>query len=87
MSDGIDKVAHSGEKFQGDIVLNPEQYKVIAENKPRGRNLELIKYWTRENDVVPIPYIIAACDYSAQERANLARAIEEYKNKTCIRFK
>ena len=85
LSEGIDKVAHSGEKFQDDIVLTPDQYKVIAENKPRGRNLNLIKHWTRENNVVTIPYIIAVCDYTADERSNLARAIEEYKNKTCIR--
>ena len=85
LSEGLDNVAHNGEKFQGDIVLTPEQYEVIAENKPRGRNLELIKHWTKENNVVTIPYILAACDYTADERSNLARAIEEYKNKTCIR--
>ena len=87
LSEGLDNVAHNGEKYQGDIVLTPEQYRVIAENKPRGRNLNLIKHWTQENNVVTIPYIIAACDYTADERSNLARAIEEYKNKTCIRYK
>ena len=90
VSDGHDPVSNAVENgagnYQGDIQLSPEQYAVIAEGKPAGRNLNLIRWWTQENNLVTIPYIITACDYSTYEKARLARAIEEYQNKTCIRY-
>ena len=72
--------------YQGDIKLTPEQYEVIVEGKPKTRALKLIGHWPRENSVVNIPYTINACDFTTAEKARLARAIEEYKNKTCIRY-
>ena len=73
--------------YQGDIDLTPEQYEVIVEGKPRGRSLQLIGHWPREGSVVNIPYIITTCDFTDDEKANVARAIEEYKEKTCLRYK
>ena len=73
--------------YQGDIDLTPEQYEVIVEGKPRGRSLQLIGHWPGEGSVVNIPYIVTACDFTDDEKAHLARAIEEYQNKTCIRYK
>ena len=72
--------------YQGDIKLTPEQYEVIVEGKPKTRAFKLIGHWPRENSVVNIPYTINACDFTTAEKARLARAIEEYKNKTCIRY-
>ena len=90
LSDGHDPVNNAVENgagnYQGDIQLSTEQYEVIENNKPKNRNLNLIKHWTQENGLVTIPYTINACEFDEEERANLARAIEEYKNKTCIRF-
>ena len=89
LSDGHDPVNDAVENgagnYQGDIQLSTEQFDVIVNNKPKNRNLNLIKHWTRENGLVTIPYTINACEFSGEERANLARSIEEYKNKTCIR--
>ena len=76
-SEGRDFHEKGRANYQGDIQLNPEQYEVIVEGKPKGRALELIGHWPRDGSV--------ACDLTDAEKANLARAIEEYKNKTCIR--
>ena len=86
-SDGRDFHEHGRSNYQGDIDLTPEQYEVIVEGKPKGRALNLIGHWPREGAVVNIPYIITACDFTDDEKANVARAIEEYKNKTCLRYK
>ena len=85
-SDGRSFHEHGEANYQGDIDLNPEQYEVFVEGKPRGRALQLIGHWPREGSVVNIPYIITACDFTDDEKAVLARAIEEYKNKTCLRY-
>ena len=84
-SDGRDFHEHGNANYQGDIELTPEQYEVIVEGKPKGRALNLIGHWPGDGSVVNIPYIITACDLTDEEKAYLARAIEEYKNKTCIR--
>ena len=85
-SDGRDFHEHGKANYQGDIELTPEQYEVIVEGQPKGRALKIIGHWPRNGSVVNIPYIITACDFSDAEKANIARAIEEYKNKTCLRY-
>ena len=85
-SDERDFHEHGKANYQGDIELTPEQYEVIVEGKPKGRALNLIGHWPGDGLVVNIPYIITACDLTDAEKANIARAIEEYKNKTCIRY-
>ena len=84
-SDGRSFHEHGKANYQGDINLTPEQYEVIVEGKPMGRSLQLIGHWPREGSVVNIPYIVTACDFTDDEKAHLARAMEEYKNKTCLR--
>ena len=86
-SDGRDFHERGKSNYQGDIDLTPEQYEVIVEGKPRGRALTLIGHWPQQGAVVNIPYIITACDFTDDEKANVARAIEEYKEKTCLRYK
>ena len=90
-SDGRDfheqTMGEGGANYQGDIKLTPEQYEVIVEGKPKGRALNLIGHWPRTGSVVNIPYIVTACDFTTSERARVARAIDEYKNKTCIRYR
>lgn len=91
-SDGSDPISQAheigGGNFQGDMVLTPEQWEVMAENKPpTGRNNKiLIKHWPRKNGIVNVPYIMSVCDYTDNEKARLARAIKEYEDKTCIRL-
>ena len=84
-SDGHDFHERGGGNYQGDIDLTPEQYEVIVEGKPKGRALNLIGHWPREGAVVNIPYIITAYDFTDDERAYVARAIIEYREKTCLR--
>ena len=86
-SDGRSFHEHGKANYQGDIELTPEQYEVIVEGKPKGRALNLIGHWPGDGSVVNIPYIITACDFTDDEKANVARAIEEYKEKTCLRYK
>ena len=89
-SDGSDHISNAhemgGGNYQGDLQLTPEQFQVIAENKPIGRALTLIRHWPRVNGIVKIPYIMSVCDYTTNEKARLARAIQEYEDNTCIRY-
>ena len=85
-SDGHDFHERGGGNYQGDIDLTSEQYEAIVEGKARGRSLNLVGRWPGDGAVVNIPYIITACDFTDDEKAVLARAIEEYKNKTCLRY-
>ena len=86
-SDGQDFHERGGGNYQGDINLTSRQYEVIVEGKARGRSLTLVGHWPQDGAVVNIPYIITACDFTDDEKANVARAIEEYKEKTCLRYK
>ena len=82
-------IGNGGANYQGDIKLTPEQYEVIVKGKPKSRSSKLVGHWPRTGSVVNIPYILAGtgCDFSEDERAKIARAIDEYKDNTCIRYK
>ena len=90
-SDGSDPISNAhamgGGNYQGDLNLTPEQWEVMAENKPpTGRAMLLVRHWPRKNGLVTIPYIMSVCDYTTSEKARLARSIKEYEDKTCLRY-
>ena len=89
---------YGGGNYQGDIMLTEKQRLMIAgktrriKRQKRGgktrekRNLKFTGYWPRSGSVVNVPYVTEDWDnFSNFEKANIARAIEEYSNKTCIR--
>ena len=43
------------------------------------------RLWPKTGDFIQIPYTIDHSKYDTSERANIARAIDEYEEKTCIR--
>ena len=50
------------------------------------RVLAFVAHWPKDGSVVNVPYTVEDWDnFSASEKANIVRAIEEYADKTCIR--
>merc|ERR1712018_109725 len=80
---------YGGGNYQGDIMLSDEQKSILMGRK-RGlekRLLSFVGHWPRNGSLVYVPYTTDDFnDFSSSEKANIARAIEEYNNKTCIRF-
>ena len=79
---------YGGGNYQGDIMLNEEQRVMIAGGTRSldERNLKFVGHWPRNGSVVNVPYTTDDWDdFSTSQKANIARAIEEYGNKTCIR--
>ena len=81
--------AMSGTGFEGDIDLTPEEIKVFEnENKAEVvemRQAVMNKRWPRIGDYIQVPYTINHNEFDPRERANIARAIEEFEKHTCIR--
>ena len=81
--------AMSGNGFEGDIDLTPEEKKAL-ENGNEGEPIEMRqavvnKRWPRVGDYIQVPYTINHNEFEPHERANIARAIEEFEKHTCIR--
>ncbi|XP_053207686.1 astacin-like metalloendopeptidase [Panonychus citri] len=72
-----DKVLYSGKLFEGDIVddllsgISPEKNAI---NNPNS-------HWPNGK----VPYVISR-DFNGEERSVIARAIDDYHSRTCIRF-
>ena len=82
LRDAIEK----GHLFEGDILLNPEQTATIAdESEDRSATTVPNHKWKKYGGNVIIPYTITK-SYDSQERANIARAITEYRKNTCLRY-
>ena len=73
--------------------MNPEQAAIIA-NGTEDRSGTTIKSrkWKKYRGKIKkyrgkviIPYVISS-SYNSKERANIARAIKEYRRKTCLRY-
>ena len=66
------------EVFEGDIILDDYDYvdEVTTDVK---------KKWPKTGDVVIIPFTFPE-DASEQERADIARTVQEFQTKTCIRL-
>jgi len=72
--------------YQGDIMLTPDQLQQI---KGTGRALDPIAKLWPDDGIVPhvrIPYIITDNTFTTDEKANIARAVEEFEKNTCIRI-
>ena len=65
------------EVFEGDIIL--DDYDYVGEV-----TTDVKKKWPKSGDVVIIPFTFPA-DASEQERADIARTVQEFESKTCIR--
>jgi hypothetical protein len=79
---------YGGGNYQGDIMLNEEQLLILTESTRSldERNLKFTGHWPRDGSVVNVPYVTEDWDkFTSSEKANIARAIEECDNKTCIR--
>ena len=69
--------------YQGDLMLTPYQLQRI---KGEGRALHpFVTYWPSNGTHVNIPYNISDPTFTSYERANIARAVEDYERNTCIR--
>ena len=74
----------SSDLFEGDIQGDKEQLRMLAENREvvgdSGRK------WPKYNGIVTVPYTFPSST-SKQSRSEIAKVIDEYKTKTCIRYK
>ena len=83
--DMIDDIYEKGEgNFEGDIILTEEQMRIIKGDDRLKAFKKLAKKWPKTGNVVKIPYTITS-GFSKNERAHIARAMTEYRRKTCIR--
>ena len=74
--------SHGRGNYQGDMMLTPNQLKRVK----GGRALDKwVTYWPSNGTHVNIPYNINDPTFTSYERANIARAVEEYQTYTCIR--
>ena len=82
--------SHGRGNYQGDMMLTPSQLKRVKGGRrlATGRGVwtgEWVTYWPSNGTHVNIPYVINDPTFTSYERANIARAIEEYQIWTCIR--
>ena len=79
-----------GKEFQGDLVLTEEQVATFKSGNAIAllemRQVILKNHWPRKGDHIMIPYTINATQFSSKERANIARAFEEFEKHTCFRY-
>jgi hypothetical protein len=78
----------NGDGFEGDMDLTPEQVAIIVNGTPEDlismRSSMKEKSWPKRGMNVYIPYVITG-EYNEDERANIARAFEDFENNTCLR--
>ena len=75
--------AHGKGNYQGDMMLTPYQLQRV---KGEGRALHpFVNYWPSNGTHVNIPYKISSSTFNSFQRANIARAVEDYATHTCIR--
>ena len=74
--------------YQDEMFLTAEQYAEKDGNGKRTgyRNLNTARqYWERRGNYYHVPYTINRRQFSRNEKANIAAAIQEYHRKTCLR--
>ena len=79
---------YGGGNYQGDMMLTEEQLSLFTGGNSRleKRLLALVGHWPRTGSLVKVPYTTEDWNtFSTFEKANIARAIEEFATKTCIR--
>ena len=84
--DPLNDAHENGDGYQGDMILDPEEIELFENgNATQMRAAYADKTWPKIGDRVVIPYKMNHAEFSSDERANIARAIEEYEKYTCIR--
>ena len=74
--------------YQGDMILTPYQLQLV---QGTGRSLHPwaltwgLRHWAKNGTHVNIPYKISSPTFTDDQRANIARAAQEYEKHTCIR--
>ena len=70
--------------YQGDMILTPDQLKEVQGRK-RGLTPFSVHLWPFNGKHAIIPYTISDNSFTSSERANIARAVEDFDTNTCIR--
>ena len=73
----------SSDLFEGDITGDKEQLRMLAENREVVGNIA--RKWPKDDGIVTVPYTFPG-SASKQSRSEIAKVIDEYKTKTCIRY-
>ena len=86
--DPLNDAIENGEAFEGDIRLTEKQAGIIMNGTKQDlvsmRSAIRERHWPERDSKVYIPYTISST-YSTSEKANIARAIEDFEKNTCIR--
>ena len=81
-------LAEKAGQFEGDIVLNDEQRMMVENGIHPGETRSAItdsrKKWPKVGNNVEVPYTITN-EFDQEERAFIARGMDEYHKNTCIR--
>ena len=82
-------LAEKAGQFEGDIVLNDEQRMMVENGIHPGETRSAItdsprKKWPKVGNNVEVPYTITD-EFDQEERAFIARGMDEYHKNTCIR--
>ena len=71
----------SGSHYEGDMRFTDEQLELLGS---RSATSEAHLKWPKSGEIVPVPYVISS-SFNQDEKHKLAKAIQEYESKTCIR--
>ena len=86
--DPVADAIEDGYGFQGDMDLTADQAAILENGNEKdsiaSRSALTSKTWPMKGSNVFIPYVISG-EYDADERANIARAFEDFENNTCLR--
>ena len=86
--DSVADAIEAGYGFQGDMDLTADQAAFVANGGENdcisSRAVLTTKHWPRNGSNVFIPYVLSG-EYDQDERANIARAFQDYENNTCLR--
>ena len=87
--DPLNDAHEKGKGFQGDLILTEDQLATLESGNETAlmkmRQVILKNHWPKKGDHIMVPYTINANEFSSDEKANIARAFEEYKKHTCFR--
>ena len=88
--DPLNDAHEKGKGFQGDLILTEDQIATLESGNETAlmemRQVILKNHWPKKGDHIMIPYTINAAEFSSDEKANIARAFEEYEKHTCFRY-
>ena len=77
----------SGHQNEGDMRLTDAQEAMFRGTNENDRAFDTITKWPKTGDVVNIPYTLDPDNkWSSYEMKNLYKAMNEFKDKTCIRY-